>query len=390
MKNKNLPLIGIIAFTILFIASAVIFKIYEVEVLPSQFYGALIAVVLTAIITLFLLQGQSAHEIQREKDIKIFDAKIKVYSEFIQKMWAIASADNLVDKGVSQDGLKELRTICFSKIIFYLNKNQIEKLSDLIDGIDGDGVDNVRYAFAEITEVLKADLGENSGGHSGGHSGSLMNLFNSFEKNGGEESDASKEEEVQENKTHLTDAPLQDVVYWHFNILDVGKQLKAFEKDNWVLALIEYKQEWRTNLIRKVKPNDVIFLFKRGGAGYIGAFRALDPPAKILSGKERETYSKSDIEKYDIYGGMADGASFSSNILVKPIAFNYIGVKYLTVRRRTIERVNNETRLFLLNRFNGKDLEQDRLIGQGKLNEETTIPLDTAYFQHILKLNNLE
>ena len=73
MKNKNLWLYGIIAFTILFIASAVIFRVLNVEILPSQFYGALIGVVITAIITVFLLQGQTANEEKRERSIKVFE-----------------------------------------------------------------------------------------------------------------------------------------------------------------------------------------------------------------------------------------------------------------------------------------------------------------------------
>jgi hypothetical protein len=34
----------------------------KMEILPSQFYGALIGVVITAIITVFLLQGQTANK----------------------------------------------------------------------------------------------------------------------------------------------------------------------------------------------------------------------------------------------------------------------------------------------------------------------------------------
>lgn len=85
-KKKNLWLYGIIAFSLLFIATAILFRIFEIEILPSQFYGALIGVVITAIITVFLLQGQTANEAQRDKDVRIFEEKIKVYSEFTEKM----------------------------------------------------------------------------------------------------------------------------------------------------------------------------------------------------------------------------------------------------------------------------------------------------------------
>src|SRR5690606_40346779 len=66
--------------------------------------------------------------------------------------------------------------------------------------------------------------------------------------------------------------------------------------------------------------------------------------------------SETEIAKFDIYEGLKDGASLCSNILVEPIAYNFKGVGYYTVRRRTIERMNDfEAVKFLLNRFNGKE-----------------------------------
>lgn len=87
MKQKrNLWVYGVIVFTLIFIASSVIFKIYEFEVLPSQFFGALIGVVITAIITLFLLQGQTSNEEEREKSVKVFEKKQEVYHAFLEEL----------------------------------------------------------------------------------------------------------------------------------------------------------------------------------------------------------------------------------------------------------------------------------------------------------------
>ena len=74
MKQKQkIWMFGVIAFTLVFIASSVIFKIFDFEGLPSQFFGALIGVVITAIITVFLLQGQTANEEERDKSVKVFE-----------------------------------------------------------------------------------------------------------------------------------------------------------------------------------------------------------------------------------------------------------------------------------------------------------------------------
>ena len=59
-KIKDYIFYGIIvAFFVIFLASAIIFKVYNIEILPSQFYGALIGVFITAIVTAFLLRGQT-------------------------------------------------------------------------------------------------------------------------------------------------------------------------------------------------------------------------------------------------------------------------------------------------------------------------------------------
>jgi len=139
--------------------------------------------------------------------------------------------------------------------------------------------------------------------------------------------------------------------------------------------------------MQQVKPNDVIFLFKRGGSGYVGAFRAKDPSSKILYSEKSKEYSDDDLKNYDIYDGLAGGASLCSNILVEPIAYNYVGIGYQIVRRRTIERITDmEAVRFLLNRFNGNDLDDKMLIGKGKLNDETEVKLDEESFSKIIEI----
>lgn len=89
MKNKNLWLYGIIVFTVLFIASAIIFRVSNIEILPSQFYGALISVVITAIITVLLLNGQTKAEESKERNVKVFEEKSVRFNNFINKLWEI-------------------------------------------------------------------------------------------------------------------------------------------------------------------------------------------------------------------------------------------------------------------------------------------------------------
>ena len=370
---RNRWTIGIVTFTLLFILTAVLFRVFDIDILPSQFFGALIGVVITAIITVFLLQGQASQEVQRDKDVKIFEQKIVVYSQFTEKMWGM-----LDDGVINPQELKELRDICFRKLVFYLNHKQIINILEQIQIID----DAPMRAAGEITKILQSNLYNKVDMDI--ERGDLISLFSTFDRQ------LPEPDDLQNKKQFDT------ITYWHFNMLSEKEQIGSFKRGNWVLALIEYGEDWRTGAIKQVKPNDVIFLFRRGGNGYIGAFKALSPSSEILNIKDfhnGEDLDKGErIEKYDIYRGLDDGASLCSNILVEPIAYNFKGVGCKSVRRRTIERMNDpESVKFLLNRFNnGKDLEENRKDGIGKLDDATpVIGINNDYFSELIKKNKL-
>ncbi|MDR2406837.1 MAG: hypothetical protein LBE13_01800, partial [Bacteroidales bacterium] len=257
-----------------------------------------------------------------------------------------------------------------------------------------EGYPNLKMCVCEITRILQSNLNnkekkkhqETKETEKGSHN--LITLYNSFNKDKDNKNDGN----VVETDIHVP----SNVTFWHFNALG-DAQITAFKEDNWVLSLIEYGEVWRTNSLKQVKTGDVIFLFKRGGTGYIGAFKALDPPSNVIEAKK--TYSseeQKDIDKYDIYKGIEDGATLVSGILVTPIAYNFKGVGYLTVRRRTIERMNDsEAVKYLINGFKGvfpdngnkKHLEMRYKEGYGKLDEGTPIQrdMDTNYLNKIFK-----
>ena len=88
----------------------------------------------------------------------------------------------------------------------------------------------------------------------------MINLYNAFD---------SEKKEIEQNQNIVLSQhnPALKIQFWQFSVLNEEQQIKAFKGGNWVLALIEYGEKWRTDLIEQVKEDDVIFLFKRGGAG---------------------------------------------------------------------------------------------------------------------------
>jgi hypothetical protein len=407
-SQENLPY-AIVAIVVLFVMCFVLFYFSETQ-FPTTFKSAGIVAIISAIIGVALtafavsiqLKQQSDTDAQRKKNVKIFEQKIHVYSRFTKKLWEMFD-----DAKVTDEELKELRKICFKTLVFYLNSKQIEEIANEINRIEIGCIDDdnpTMEAAAQITHILRRSLDDNNKGEQRSQrGGELRTLFNSFNKQ-----EIVEQEELEQvvTTTPSTSQEQQqvkgDVSYWHFSMLYVDQQIKAFEQWNksgevWVLALLEYGEVWRTNLVKAVKPGDVIFLLKRGGSGYIGAFKAMDPPNKILEpykileggDSAIKDYNK-DREKYDIYEGLNDGASLCSNILVKPIAYNCKGVKYDKVIPKTIERMKMDSVMYLLDRFNGKKLDENRLAGKGRFDDGTPVTLDESYFSEIIRKHNLQ
>ena len=182
-QNRNLWAYGIFAFTLVFIASSVIFKIFEFEVLPSQFFGALIGVVITAIITVFLLQGQTANEEEREKSVKVFEKKQEVFHHFLEKLQTIIQdgkisiGQQMVDGEINKS-VDELKDLIFQLAYLQMLSNSkiinsiIEKTAELIQKISNfevlGGQDkqkelsnyytSLSEIIFEIVSLLKKDL----------------------------------------------------------------------------------------------------------------------------------------------------------------------------------------------------------------------------------------
>lgn len=128
MKKISLSswVIGITICSIIFIIAAVAFHIFEIDMLPSQFFGALIGVVITAIITVLLLKGQTDNAEKLEKNVKIFEHKQEVYHAFIDKLQEILK-DGEITINNTTDELKEL--------IFQLGYMQMHASEETMDEV---------------------------------------------------------------------------------------------------------------------------------------------------------------------------------------------------------------------------------------------------------------
>jgi len=344
-------------------------------IIASAFLGA----GATAWITNTLLKNQQESEEAKEKNIKVFESKIQVYSEFISKMWK-----TLEDDEITNEEIREIRSDIFKQLIFYIDKNNLPRLATEIESIKStDGVSDIMkkakitgdniICFSTITEFLREDAYNQTG--------QMLNkdihkLWSNFRLQPRDIDDFSKEEIAVEetnepNSSIVTDeCSLSSISqFWHFAMLGAEEQIKALREGIYELNLVEYNEEWRTNLIKQIQENDLIFLFRSGGWGYMGVYRALGwrvfefgdneecketihifgKQEQIVTDKDR---LKKDLEKYDIYYSKGDGASLCSSIIVEPLAFARNGIGNPGgVYRRTISRYYQEYGMKQLARF---------------------------------------
>lgn len=102
MKKGQLTQYKIITITAVLIVLACSFAIYlrlftEKE-LWYEMFAAVLGVIITAIITMILLRGQSDNDVERERASKIFGEKLKIYQEYLSTLCDVIKDRKLTDE----------------------------------------------------------------------------------------------------------------------------------------------------------------------------------------------------------------------------------------------------------------------------------------------------
>ena len=102
--KENIFLIACVCFFVLFVIIAAISGAWPGKDVSAQFFSAMAGALVAAIITLFLLKGQTAVEADRQKDSKVFEEKLRIYQEFLRKL-----CDVVKDQKITADEEIELQ-----------------------------------------------------------------------------------------------------------------------------------------------------------------------------------------------------------------------------------------------------------------------------------------
>lgn len=152
MKQKINLSIGIII--VIFLAILVITKLFTLTDLPLHTIGVLFGAVITALITYFLLLGQSQAEEIKERNVRVFEAKSKRFNIFINKLWAIWD-----DRVVSLEELNEIIKLVSKDIVLYTNPATVDKiLINLIAIAEQAKPDKSNNKDAESTKIIQKNI----------------------------------------------------------------------------------------------------------------------------------------------------------------------------------------------------------------------------------------
>jgi len=161
--------IGYISAIVITIAAIILIYIISVksdviklDALPSNFIGSGSGALIGALITYVLLRGQTNHEKEKEKDVRILQKKAEVFQDFIKSIWKIWQ-----DQEITIDSFDELTRQYYQNIMIYLNDekklkiigNELTKMGGLIDKTDYKDCEKLRESVIEIINELSDDIG---------------------------------------------------------------------------------------------------------------------------------------------------------------------------------------------------------------------------------------
>ena len=148
--KENLFLILCICLLALFVILAAVSGSWPGKDISAQFLSAMSGALVAAIITLFLLKGQTAVEADRQKDSKVFEEKLRIYKVFLHKL-----CDVVKDQKITPEEEIELQ-FQVSYIDMHTSSESIKNISvqvkDIIERIKNND-NNKKLMLEELFKI---------------------------------------------------------------------------------------------------------------------------------------------------------------------------------------------------------------------------------------------
>jgi len=103
-------------------------KAIDILEIPASFLGAAAGAAITAVVTLLLLQGQTRAEEVKERNVKVFEKKSTIFSEYIDGVWKTWE-----DRKVTDDEFKKLMGDYYKKLMLYMSASSAEVIGKQLE-----------------------------------------------------------------------------------------------------------------------------------------------------------------------------------------------------------------------------------------------------------------
>lgn len=162
--NKNITyIILIVFFAFVFLVTSVLFKVFGITNIWSQITGTLLGTIITAIVTVSLLNAQTDKEISHDRDVGIFEEKQKTYHKFIETLENITQDGKINIPGKDNaDKNDELQHLIYQ--LGYVQMHANHDLAERITESVGDLISTVSQmnnGESQKKNEIYSDLAEN-------------------------------------------------------------------------------------------------------------------------------------------------------------------------------------------------------------------------------------
>ena len=131
-RFKNKLLIALAIFLAISLSLFVFSIIYEGEMpkLVENINNSAIGAIFTAIITVFLLLGQTETEEDKERNVKVFEKKSELFNNFIEELWKVWE-----DRNITLEELSHLLKLVSKDIIPYTKPERAKSILNSLNAI---------------------------------------------------------------------------------------------------------------------------------------------------------------------------------------------------------------------------------------------------------------
>jgi hypothetical protein len=166
MKKPKIIAISIVLCFVVFLGITLVTKLFSGADLPLQITGAFLGAVVSALMTYFLLAGQTRSEENKERNVKVFEKKAEVFNNFIEQLWLVWE-----DRSVTLEEIYELLKLVSKDIIPYAKPDSSEKIlkelnaiadfanPDKSDSANNDTTQQIQKSVFAIINILSKEIG---------------------------------------------------------------------------------------------------------------------------------------------------------------------------------------------------------------------------------------